>query len=129
MNDKNKIVAGLVIFVILFTFPVWYGAFAKVEEPKPVLSETAKKAGYCVRPKALMKKEHMEILDGWRNSVVRDAYRMYTNQEGKEFNMSLSNTCLGCHDNKADFCDKCHNYASVRPYCWDCHIDPKEVGK
>jgi hypothetical protein len=41
--------------------------------------------------------------------------------------MSLSNTCLDCHSNKAEFCDRCHNYASVSPYCWDCHIDnPKE---
>ena len=27
--------------------------------------------------------------------------------------MSLSNTCLDCHSNKAEFCDRCHNYASV----------------
>jgi len=41
-----------------------------------------------------------------------------------EFDMSLSNTCLSCHTNKAEFCDKCHGYASVDPYCWDCHVDP-----
>ncbi|MGD8893899.1 MAG: menaquinol oxidoreductase, partial [Desulfobacterales bacterium] len=37
------------------------------------------------------------------------------------------NTCLDCHEEKAEFCDKCHNYASVSPYCWECHIDPKET--
>ena len=52
---------------------------------------------------------------------------MYTNRKGKTYNMSLSNTCMDCHDNKAEFCDRCHDYASVRPYCWDCHIEnPKE---
>ena len=30
-----------------------------------------------------------------------------------------------CHANKAEFCDRCHNYAAVKPYCWDCHIDTK----
>jgi hypothetical protein len=74
-----------------------------------------------------MRAEHMQLLDLWRESVVRQADRVYTNPKGKQFVMSLSNTCLDCHSNKADFCDKCHNYASVRPYCWDCHIDkPKE---
>jgi hypothetical protein len=32
---------------------------------------------------------------------------------------------MKCHDNKEEFCDKCHLYAGVTPYCWDCHIDPK----
>jgi hypothetical protein len=50
------------------------------------------------------------------------------NSKGKEFEMSLQKTCMKCHTNKAEFCDKCHNYASVRPYCWDCHIEnPKEA--
>jgi hypothetical protein len=71
-----------------------------------------------------MRAEHMQILDLWREVVVRGGQRTYTNPKGKEFVMSLSNTCLDCHSNKADFCDKCHNYASVRPYCWDCHIEP-----
>ena len=57
-----------------------------------------------------------------------DAVIQAVNKKGKEFEMSLSNTCIECHDNKAEFCDRCHNYASVRPYCWDCHIDnPKEM--
>jgi hypothetical protein len=74
-----------------------------------------------------MRAEHMQLLDLWRHSVVRNGKRVFVNTSGKEFNMSLSNTCLDCHSNKADFCDRCHTYASVEPYCWDCHIDnPKE---
>jgi hypothetical protein len=38
----------------------------------------------------------------------------------------LQNTCLNCHNNKSKFCDQCHNYAEVTPYCWECHIEPKE---
>ena len=125
MNDKPKIIAGLVIFVILMSFPVWFNRCSEKPVPEPVLAPEAKAKGYCVLPKEEMKKDHMQILDGWRNSVVRDAQRVYVNDSGKEFNMSLSNTCLECHSNKADFCDKCHVYASVNPYCWDCHLTPE----
>ena len=128
MNDKMKIITGLVIFAVLFTSPFWMNACKAKDVPKPILSSKAKAAGECILPKAEMAKNHMQILDGWRNSVVRDGQRVHIvkKEDGKvmEFDMSLSNTCLGCHDNKADFCDKCHGYASVNPYCWDCHVDP-----
>jgi hypothetical protein len=72
-----------------------------------------------------MKAEHMQLLDVWREAVVRRGERTYVSPDGKEYDMSLSNTCLDCHANKTEFCDRCHNYASVQPYCWDCHIDDK----
>ncbi|MBW2266037.1 MAG: hypothetical protein JRF28_07735 [Deltaproteobacteria bacterium] len=42
--------------------------------------------------------------------------------------MSLQNTCMSdnCHAKKTEFCDQCHDYTAVEPYCWDCHIVPKE---
>ena len=97
--------------------------------PEPKLSDKAKAAKVCVESKEYMKANHMQILDVWRNEVVREGNRIYTNSMGKEYNISLSSgeeSCLGCHGDKAEFCDKCHTYASVEPYCWDCHIDPKE---
>jgi hypothetical protein len=33
---------------------------------------------------------------------------------------------MDCHSDKTKFCDQCHNYLSVNPYCWDCHIAPEE---
>ena len=74
-----------------------------------------------------MTAEHMQLLDQWRHNVVRNGQREFVNLEGKAFNMSLSNTCLDCHANKAEFCDRCHDYASVDVYCWDCHIDDPQV--
>ncbi|GBC63250.1 menaquinol oxidoreductase [Desulfonema ishimotonii] len=125
--DKGKVFAGLAVFVILMTFPFWYNHGQAAPAPKPELTKEAKAAKKCVRPTDFMKADHMQLLDTWRDTVVRDGARMYVNEEGKAFDMSLSNTCLECHSNKAEFCDKCHNYASVDPYCWDCHIDnPKE---
>lgn len=127
MNDKGKIIAGLVIFIVIVTFPFWYNLGKAAPAPEPLLTETAKAAGECVLPKAEIKTEHMQLLDVWRDTVVRDGHRIYVNAKGKKFDMSLSNTCLDCHSNKKDFCDRCHTYASVDPYCWDCHIDnPKE---
>ena len=125
--DKGIVVAGLIIFIIIFMFPFWYNIGKAAPAPEPVLTEKAKAAKECIEPKVFMKSEHMQILNDWRSSVVRDENRVYISSKDKEFDMSLSNTCLDCHSNKADFCDKCHNYASVNPYCWDCHIDkPKE---
>ncbi len=124
--NRNIIIPGLIIFFVITTFPLWYNMGKAAPPPEPKLTDKAKAAKECVRPKEFMKAEHMQLLDVWRDTVVRDAKRTYINSKGKEFEMSLSNTCLDCHSEKAEFCDKCHNYASVTPYCWDCHIDPKE---
>ena len=132
MNDKNKIITGLIIFIVIITFPFWYNMGKASPVPEPKLTDKAKAAKECVEPKEYMKAEHMQILDIWRDSVVREANRVYINEKGKKFNMSLStgdDSCMGCHSNKADFCDKCHDYASVRPYCWDCHIEPPKEKK
>ena len=127
MNDKKWIVTGLVIFVILAAFPFWYNRGKAAPAPELVLTEKAKAAKECVRETTYMRAEHMQLLDLWRHSVVRNTQRVYVNQKGQKFNMSLSNTCLDCHSNKTEFCDRCHDYVSVKPYCWDCHIDnPKE---
>ena len=127
MNDKKWIVLGLVIFVGLFSFPLWYNILIKAGKAAPapelILTEKAKAAEKCVMSADYMTAEHMQLLDLWRHSVVRNAKREFVNPEGKSFDMSLSNTCLDCHSNKTEFCDRCHDYASVRPYCWDCHID------
>ena len=82
----------------------------------------------CVMPTEYMRAKHMDLLNDWRNAVVRDGIRIHTSHEGRKFNMSLTNTCMDCHSNKADFCDQCHNYSAVgQPNCWDCHIVPGEV--
>ncbi len=124
MYDTGKILAGLIIFVGLFTFPFWSNAGKVDKGPNPVLP----KEGQCIETAAYMKSEHMKLLNDWRNSVVRDNMRVYTAADGKSYKMSLQNTCLECHTSKANFCDRCHNYAGAQPYCWSCHIAPKEKG-
>ena len=126
MYDSGKIITGLVIFFILLLFPVWYQVGKASNIPDPQLTETAKKAGKCVEEKEFMKTQHMKMLDQWRNEVVRDGERYYTSTEGKMYYKSLQVTCMECHSNKTKFCDQCHDYTGVDPFCWDCHIEPKE---
>ncbi|MFC1585813.1 sulfate reduction electron transfer complex DsrMKJOP subunit DsrJ [Fibrobacterota bacterium] len=124
MNDKKWILIGLVIFLGAFTFPFWYNLGKPAPAPQPVMSAKAMSAGECVAPAVAMRSGHMQVLDEWRNKVVRQGVRTYRSHTGKEYHMSLSNTCLDCHANKEEFCDRCHTYASVKLYCWDCHVDP-----
>lgn len=129
--NKNYIIAGLVIFVLAVLSPFWFNMITDTQAaPKPELLGKAKVEKKCVLDKYDMRSNHMSLLDEWRDSVVRDADRLYKSTNGHSFNMSLStgeNSCLGCHEDKAKFCDSCHTYASVDPYCWDCHTNPKEI--
>ena len=129
MYGTGKIFTGLIVFVLVVAFPFLanFGSTAKKPEPSintPEINKmTVKK---CVESKDFMRAEHMQLLNDWRDSVVRTGNRTYTNASGEKFVMSLQNTCMKCHSNKKKFCDECHNYMAVKPYCWDCHIEPKE---
>jgi hypothetical protein len=128
MYNRGKIMAGLVIFLALLTFPFWFGKGRTAVPPSLPLDTpeirkmTVKK---CVEPTPYMKASHMKLLDLWRDAVVRDGNHFYANHEGKKFSMSLSRTCLGCHSNKEKFCDTCHSFSGVEPNCWGCHVVPR----
>ena len=125
MYDGGKIITGIIIGLALLTFPIWYTSGRAAPRPEVKLPVKEKE---CVEPKAYMKTKHMQLLDLWRDSVVRVANRSYIAFNGKKYDMSLQNTCMSadCHAKKTEFCDRCHNYTGVVPYCWDCHIEPKE---
>ena len=128
MYDGSKIIILLIIFLVLTLFPVWHQmGKASGEAPEPQLTAMAKEAGKCIESKDFMKTQHMKMLDQWRNDVVRDGDRYYTSSEGKTYYKSLQVTCMECHSNKSKFCDQCHDYAGATPFCWDCHIAPKET--
>lgn len=126
MYDSGKIIIGLIIFAGLMTFPFWYNAGKAAPMPEPKVITKGQK---CVESKDFMKAAHMQLLNEWRDWALRDGKRVYVNSEGKKMTISLQNTCMKCHSNKDQFCDKCHQYADVKPYCWDCHYTPKESEK
>lgn len=124
MYDSKLVITGLAIFVILMTFPLWYnggnaGDLPKVEKP----------ANYkeCVKDVQYMRTSHMVLLDDWRDEALREGKREKVKVGDIEVEKSLMNGCMMCHTDKAKFCDQCHQYAAVKPYCWDCHFVPKET--
>ena len=126
MYDSGKIITGLIIFVGLFTSPIWYdisNGKEALKEPNLILP-TKDNQKECIRSTDYMRSYHMEMLNDWRFEVVREGKRNFVSSNGKTYDMSLTKTCLNCHSNKAQFCDQCHNYVGVTPYCWECHLEP-----
>jgi hypothetical protein len=128
-KDKVKIAIGLVIFGLVAIMPIWYNiASGKAADKLEVQAVQGEKT--CVEATAFMKANHMKLLNQWRNSGVRDNVRTYrSNLNGKSYEISLVYTCMSCHTNKEQFCDKCHNYADVTNDCWNCHVDPAKGAK
>ena len=129
MYNGGKIIVGLLIFCGLVISPFVFGIGHKAKPSPsldtPVINAMDKKQ--CVESKVYMATTHMQILNNWRDAVVRDGNRLYTARDGRQYTMSLQNTCMRCHSNKAKFCDECHNYVAVKPYCWDCHLMPEQT--
>ncbi|MDP8238849.1 MAG: hypothetical protein P9X24_07150 [Candidatus Hatepunaea meridiana] len=157
MYNGGKIIIGLIIFLIAMTSPIWYNATFGDTSGMPdieIITKDIPGKDKCVLPREEMRSSHMDILDDWRDIVIRDGKRVHTTPDGRKFNRSLSyvrpepeandssvadtsltkthkkpeitrNSCMDCHSNKDKFCDRCHNYTSVDPYCWECHIIPE----
>ncbi|MBF0520461.1 MAG: sulfate reduction electron transfer complex DsrMKJOP subunit DsrJ [Nitrospirae bacterium] len=129
MPDKSKIFFLLVIFLVIVTSPFIYNmvrtpAGVVVKLNTPVIDNMTVKQ--CILPKEQMIHDHMKILNSWRDDVVRGNHREFGKIDGVMYEKSLQLTCLHCHSNKSEFCDRCHTYASVSVYCWDCHVAQKE---
>jgi hypothetical protein len=132
MYDKGKVLLGLAIFVVAALSIVGYNmslgekaAFrtdGNLGPEKPVGHEK------CVKETAYMQTSHMVLLNQWRDEVIREGKReLVVTPAGEEVEKSLQNGCLSCHVSKVKFCDRCHEYANVAPYCWDCHLAPVET--
>jgi hypothetical protein len=130
LYNRGMIITGIVIFLIVITIPFWYGIGTTVFPPDLRLDTPANQKlpdKRCVEDTAFMRENHMKLLASWRDSVVRKGNRLYTAMDGEVFEMGLTGNCLKCHNNKSRFCDRCHDYAGVKPACWNCHINPEEA--
>lgn len=126
MRDRFWILAGLLVFLGLVTYPVWHDLVAHTTSRPPDLVLPAHEK-QCVAPVEYMRTSHMKLLLEWRREVVREDKSKYVAFDGKVYDMSLTGTCLKCHD-REKFCVRCHEYAGVRtPYCWNCHLDPAQI--
>jgi hypothetical protein len=140
MYDAGKVIVGLGIFVVLFTSPFWYNAAIGTDLGAPDPAPALKMSPRCVQETRWMRERHMDLLNTWRNDVVRlddrfliqtDAYGRLTTEirkwpDGAPMQKSLSNTCLRCHSNYTEFCQRCHRNSAVTPLCFDCHLTRTE---
>jgi hypothetical protein len=127
MYDRGKVFVGLAVLVLVVTLPFWLRAVKGAKAAGPPELEIVTEAKECVESTEYMRAMHMELLNSWRNDVVRKNDRYHVAPDGTVYEKSLSRTCMDCHHNKSNFCDRCHEYAEVAPYCWDCHVAPEEA--
>ncbi len=137
MNSRVNVIFGLVIAIVVLTLPFWYAlAQPKAARKAPAMPRPTN-SDRCIEED--MRARHMQVIDEWRNTVVRDGVaEPYKAADGNEYERSLTKTCLmQCHSTedqpKTDeagnvlpvqerFCQECHEYANIRPNCWDCHL-------
>ncbi|MFH1810459.1 MAG: sulfate reduction electron transfer complex DsrMKJOP subunit DsrJ [Pseudomonadota bacterium] len=123
MYDAPKVIIGLGAFVAVISGPIWYTAAANAPTARPELAKAVKGTA-CVKDTAYMRAWHMDLLNTWRDDVVRQGERTFKGDDGTLYDKSLSRTCLDCHADKQAFCDRCHTYASVDVTCFRCHVEP-----
>ena len=100
-------------------------AFASDRVPKPVIDIA--RPGRCVEDTAIMRREHPDMLKHQRDLTVHEGIRTKAH--------SLKE-CVQCHASvktgsvlgEKGFCQSCHEYASVKIDCFNCHASkPKRI--
>ena len=81
LYNRGIIIAGIVVFLVVATFPFWYGRGKAVPPPDlkldtPAIERLEEKR--CVETTPYMRANHMKLLDAWRDGVVREGNRSYT---------------------------------------------------
>jgi len=100
MHDAAKIVAGSSLAAVM-TSPFWYNALTAAPAAVPALAPPPNGSKEWRRARAYMRANHMDLLNEWRDLVVRAGQRDYVSTtNGRAFDMSLSRTCLDCHSNR-----------------------------
>ena len=125
MKDRPILLAGLIVFLVFATAPVWHAlATRKMALAAPEIKLPAREK-QCVMPVGYMRASHMRLLAQWQDDVVRRQQRQYIAYDGRVYRKSLTQTCLSeCHGSRREFCDRCHNYSGVAALnCWNCHSD------
>jgi hypothetical protein len=117
MRDWGKTVGWLAIFLVVLAFPVWLGA-ARGKKSEALPKATGES---CIEPASEMRKNHPALLASWRERAVRQGDRVQDKSDGRSVRIGLSGTCLGCHGQATEFCEKCHAQAAITLDCWQCH--------
>jgi hypothetical protein len=109
----------LLLLLLLAITPAWAGSLA----PKLDIG----KGGQCVDDPKFMRTNHMKMIVHQRDDTMRLGIR------GGKYSLA---ECVNCHASKKDnnvlgdsehFCQGCHEYAAVKPDCFECHSSKRKV--
>ena len=115
----KRLAIGLVVAALAAAAAFAYGG-EKVAPRVALPVIKIEQAGLCVAPTDEMRRNHMTMLLHQRDRTVRAGLR--------ETRFSLKG-CVDCHAERASgsvlgaegFCSSCHQYASVKIDCFECH--------
>lgn len=123
LNRENRgKAATILVIVILLPLVLSVAGFAfhsRREVPEVFLEKVDPKWEACVREADWMRFHHMDFLKQIREDVVR---------AGIKGGVTLAG-CGDCHENRAQFCDKCHQVANVTLDCFGCHFYPETAAE
>ena len=132
MNFFNPYTVTRSLLIAIFTLMISPGllageaessSFGNVVLPNVITPDDAQK---CVEPADVMRRNHMKFLSHQRDETVLDGIRT------KKYSLT---GCIDCHaqtavdgkivraEDSEYFCTTCHEYASVKIDCFECHSD------
>jgi len=116
MKRHRRLIA---VALLLMVAPLCYAVISFAARPAagPLWLEPPTPNTTCVLPKSVIRYEHMNHLKDLRDQVMREGRR---EQLAGARPLGLG-SCRGCHAHKEQFCDRCHDRASVRLDCFGCH--------
>ncbi|CAK8724202.1 Putative sulfite reductase-associated electron transfer protein DsrJ [Candidatus Electronema halotolerans] len=134
MYDSGKIIPGLLIFVLLITFPFWYnnligdaGAVPpatnnKIAESHKAFDNMLQSMGMKSFPNGAQHALTTEEMRAKHMDMIKDIHVTAQGYDPAKAGQKPTMSCLTCHGTKEQFCDSCHAHAAVTiPDCWTCH--------
>jgi hypothetical protein len=123
LTEKNR-GAWATVFAIVILLPlglslVGLGSSWGQEPEEAFLEAPDPRWDSCFRDLEYMRFRHMDLLKEIREEVVR---------HGIKGGITLAG-CADCHRNRAQFCDRCHEAASVALDCFGCHFYPETAAE
>ncbi len=117
-RDNNRF--AVLIFVLIILAPFVYSLVRPVftqGSSAPEVFLDIPDEGECVRETSYMRFHHMDLLKETREEVIREGIRGEITVSG----------CKDCHSYRENFCNKCHDAATLNLDCFGCHYYPESV--
>lgn len=117
MYKGGRIIASLIIFVAVLSFPFFYNMGKANAGPEVDPQQLAYLQS--IEPALNMTASHPQLFNQWRDQLVRDGKTVYINSEGKKIDINIEK--LAASGPSGQFCVSCHEYTAVKITCTSCH--------